>query len=85
MKSFQYIVQNALGIHARPASQLIVKARGYQSELTVKKGDRIANPKSLMSVISLNVNRNDEITVTASGEDEAEAIAGLQVFMEENL
>lgn len=85
MRSFQYTVQNPVGLHARPASLLIMTARAYQSVITVEKDGKIANPKSLMSVLALNVNRGDEIMVTAEGCDEADAIAGLEIFMCENL
>lgn len=38
-----------------------------------------------MSVLALNVNQNDVIVVTAEGEDEEEAIAGMEGFVRENL
>ena len=47
--------------------------------------EKTANPKSLMSVLALNVNQNDVIVVTAQGEDEEEAIAGMEGFVRENL
>ena len=85
MKRFQYTVKSLIGLHARPASLLIQAARAYRSEIVIQKGEKTANPKSLMSVLALNVNRNDQIIVTAEGEDEAEAIAGLEAFVRENL
>lgn len=74
-----------IGLHARPASKLIMAARSFRSDITIEKEHKTANPKSLMSVLALNVNRNDLITVTAVGGDEEEAIAGLEKFMRENL
>lgn len=85
MRSFEYTVQNVVGLHARPASQLILAARSYQSELTIRKEHKTADPKSLLSVLALNVNQNDRIRVTANGEDEEEAIAGLEAFVREYL
>lgn len=85
MKRFQYTVKSLIGLHARPASLLIQAARAYRSEIVIQKGEKTANPKSLMSVLALNVNRNDQIIVTAEGEDEVEAIAGLEAFVRENL
>ncbi|MBS6953924.1 MAG: HPr family phosphocarrier protein [Enterocloster asparagiformis] len=85
MKSFQYTVKTRIGLHARPASRLITTARSYQSKITIEKEHKIADPKSLMSVLALNVTQNDRITVTAEGADEDEAIAGMEAFMRENL
>lgn len=85
MKYFDYIVQNPTGLHARPASSLIVAARAWQSELAITKDQRSANPKSLMSVLALNVNQGDQIRITAEGPDEEAAIAGLKTFMKEHL
>lgn len=85
MKSFQHTVQNMIGLHARPASQLILTARSYRSDITIEKEDKMADPKNLMSVLALNVNQNDQIIVTARGEDEEEAIAGIERFMREYL
>ena len=80
MKRFQYTVKSLIGLHARPAGLLIQTARAYRSEITIQKGEKTANPKSLMSVLALNVNQNDVIVVTAEGEDEEEAIAGRAVI-----
>lgn len=85
MKCFEYTVRNPVGLHARPASGLIAAARTYESEITIEKGCAYANPKSLLSVLALNVNQGDRIRVTAEGADEAEAIAGLELFLRENL
>lgn len=85
MRSFQYTVQNPIGLHARPASELIMAARSFQSVITIEKDHKIANPKNLISILALNVNQRDQITVTAEGEDEEAAIARLEAFMRENL
>lgn len=85
MKRFQYTVKSLIGLHARASSLLIQTARAYRSEITISKGEKNANPKSLMSVLALNVNQNDVIVVTAEGEDEEEAIAGMEGFVRENL
>lgn len=85
MRSFQYTVQSVIGLHARPAGNLIMAARSFRSDITIEKEHKIANPKSLMSVLALNVNQHDRITVTAEGEDEDEAIEVLERFIKENL
>ena len=85
MKYFDYTIQNPTGLHARPASNLIMTARTWQSEITLEKGEKTANPKSLMSVLALNVNQGDTIRITSTGVDEEEAIAGMEEFVKKNL
>ena len=76
MKRFQYTVKSLIGLHARPAGLLIQTARAYRSEITIQKGEKTANPKSLMSVLALNVNQNDVIVVTAQGRTRRKPLRG---------
>lgn len=85
MKFFEYTVQNPIGLHARPASALIMMSRAWQSEIIIEKGQYTANPKSLLSVLALNVNQGDRIRITVEGLDEEEAIAELEAFLRKNL
>ena len=70
-------IQNNAGLHARPATFFIQKANSYKSSIWVEKGDRRANAKSLLGVLSLGIVQDMEITLLADGEDENEALEGL--------
>lgn len=70
-------IQNNVGLHARPATFFIQKANSYKSSIWVEKGDRRANAKSLLGVLSLGIVQDMEITLLADGEDENEALEGL--------
>lgn len=80
MKEFQYIIQDKLGIHARPAGLLVKLAKGYTSKITISKGDQLADVTKLIALMGLGIKMNDKITVSAEGEDEAQAITALQDF-----
>ena len=85
MKEFKYVVTDPEGIHARPAGILVKQAAGYKSAVTIVKGEKSADAKRIFGVMGLGVKNGEEIFMTAEGDDEAEAIEGLEQFFKENL
>jgi phosphotransferase system HPr (HPr) family protein len=82
MKSLTLTVKNETGLHSRPADVFVRTAKLYQSNIEVSKGGKKANAKTILKVILLNVCENDEITITADGPDEDEALADLTALVE---
>ena len=76
-------IRNEKGLHARPATLFIQKANYFRSSVWVENGNRKANAKSLLGVLSLAVSKGDVITLSAEGSDEAEAVAGLSQLIAE--
>ena len=72
------VIKNQVGLHARPATFFIQKANSYKSSIWVEKDDRRVNAKSLLGVLSLGVTRGMQITLIADGQDEVEALNGLE-------
>jgi phosphoenolpyruvate-protein phosphotransferase len=62
------------GLHARPAARLASTARQYEARLTLRKGDREANAKSLVSLMQLDVRQGDQVQLLASGDGAERAI-----------
>ena len=85
MKIFQYVIQDELRIHARPAGMLARLAKKYESTIEIGKGDRNVLASQLLMLMSLGIKKGDEISVSVEGEDEEEAYAELKSFFEENL
>ena len=86
MKQFQFVVQDKLGIHARPAGLLAKLAKSYAGTVvTITKGDQTVKVSQLMKLLSLGVKQGNEVTVTAEGPAEEDAITALQQFFAENL
>jgi phosphotransferase system HPr (HPr) family protein len=81
MKEITVKVTNDTGLHSRPADVFVRTAKLYQSEIQVKKGEKLANAKTILKVILLNVCQNDEILITANGPDEDAAIADLKTLV----
>ncbi len=85
MKTFTYILTDEQGIHARPAGLLVAEMQKFSATITIQKGEKTADAKKLFAVMKLAAKKGEEIVFTIEGEDEAEAIAAAQAFMEENL
>ncbi|HCR44628.1 MAG TPA: phosphocarrier protein HPr [Ruminococcaceae bacterium] len=73
----EVLVQNQVGLHARPATFFIQKANEYKSSIWVEKDERRINAKSLLGVLSLGIVGGTTIKIIADGPDEEEAIDGL--------
>lgn len=72
MVSAKITVTNKSGLHLRPASELSHIATGLDSEITLIKGDKRVNPKSVLLLMSAGISCGDEITVECEGETEEE-------------
>ena len=77
MFSKEVIVQNQVGLHARPATFFIQKANEFKSTIWVEKDERKVNAKSLLGVLSLGITKGTSIIVMADGSDEQEAVTDL--------
>ena len=71
------VIQNQVGLHARPATFFIQKSNEFKSSIWVEKEERRVNAKSLLGVLSLGIVKGMSVTIYADGADEAEAIDGL--------
>ena len=76
------IVKNRAGIHARPAAMIVQTAGQYSSQIFFKKDHEEINAKSIMGVITLGAAYNSEITITAEGEDEQNAVEAIARLFE---
>lgn len=85
MKTFEYTVKDAMGIHARPAGILVKEVGKYKSKISLTKDDKTVDAARLMAVMSLGVKQGQVITVTVEGEDEDAAADGMKAFFEANL
>ncbi len=75
------VVRLKMGLHARPAALFVQEANKYTSEIYVKKGDRAVNAKSIMGIMSLAVSSGTEITLSADGPDEEQAVEALSAMI----
>ena len=76
------VVQNQVGLHARPATFFIQKANEFKASIWVEKEERRVNAKSLLGVLSLGIVGNTAIRIIADGADEEAAVAALVKLVE---
>ncbi|MEC7226121.1 MAG: HPr family phosphocarrier protein [Candidatus Latescibacterota bacterium] len=79
------VITNPLGIHARPAALIVQEAAQFAAEITLSKGDVThINGKSIMGVMMLAAENGAEVTITADGDDEIEALEKIAALMQSN-
>ena len=72
---------NKLGLHARASSKLTQTASQFSCEIWIEKSGRRVNAKSIMGVMMLAAAKGSIVTLEADGKDESEAIAALQMLI----
>ena len=73
-------ITNPLGLHARPAAQIVRLANSFDSEIWLEKDGMQVNGKSIMGVMMLAAEQGSTIRVRADGTDAdraLDAICGL--------
>ena len=85
MKTFDYTIKDAMGIHARPAGLLVKEAAKYESKVSLTKDGKTVDAARLMAVMSLGIKCGQEVTVTVEGEDEDAVAEKLENFFKTNL
>ena len=70
-------VPNSLGLHARPAMQLVDLASRFAAQVEISKAGQRVDAKSIMQVMTLAATQGTKLTVTARGDDAAKAVAAL--------
>ncbi len=85
MKTFDYVITDPEGIHARPAGLLVKEAAGFQSVITLEKGGKKADAKRIFAVMGLAAKKGETLHVTVEGEDEENAAQSMEAFFKNNL
>jgi phosphocarrier protein len=83
MTERQATIVNSLGLHARPAAQLVKLASGFQAEIEIEKDGMTVNGKSIMGVMMLAAECGSTITLRATGPDEEQAVEALSRLVAE--
>ena len=85
MKSFEYVIKDELGIHARPAGALVKEVKKFESKITIQKDDKEVDASKLMALMGMGVKCGDKIVVKVEGTDEDTAIEQIEEFIKNNL
>ncbi|MBD5520082.1 MAG: HPr family phosphocarrier protein [Lachnospiraceae bacterium] len=69
------------GLEARPVAMLVQVASQYDSQVYIESANKKVNAKSIMGMMGLGLNQGESVTVIADGADEADAVAGIENFL----
>lgn len=76
-------VNLAADAEARPVAVLVQKASQFESKVYIQAGDKSINAKSIMGMMSLGLNQDEEIVVSAEGSDEEQAVDVLTAYLQD--
>lgn len=68
------IVQNDVGLHARPAKNLVTELNKFVSDVFIEKDGYRINAKSIIGVLTLAAIKGTELVVIAEGQDAEDAL-----------
>ena len=74
-------IVNPTGLHTRPGNMFVKKAKEYASTITIVKGDKRVNAKSLLTLMKAGISQGDRVSIEAEGADEKEAVEGLAALI----
>lgn len=77
-------INNAAGLHARPATLLVKEASKYKSQINLVHGTNEVNAKSIMGIMSMGLTMSSEVEIIVDGIDEIEALEGIVALFESN-
>lgn len=74
-------IVNKTGLHARPANGLVNLVKKYRSRISLIRDNKTANAKSIINVLTLDLNQGSQVLVRTEGEDEAEALDAVVTYL----
>lgn len=80
----KFVVQNKLGLHARPAALFVQTANRFECDIEVRKGRQKVNGKSIMGIMTLAAGIGTAITIYAAGRDAEHALTEITRLIENN-
>ena len=87
MVSFDYVIKDPMGLHARPVGVMVKAAALYKAtKVTISHNGESADGRRMFAILGLQVKQGDTITVSAEGDNEQELADNIRgVFQTENL
>lgn len=81
----EIVVKCESGLHNRQATYFVQKANEFESSLWLEFDGKKMNAKSLLGIMSLSVVTGAEVTISASGPDEAAAVEALEKLLQRDI
>ncbi|MBA2707981.1 MAG: HPr family phosphocarrier protein [Gemmatimonadaceae bacterium] len=74
-------IVNKLGIHARPAAEIVKAASRFKSDITIVRDDLEVNGKSIMGVMMLAAECGSKVLLRAEGDDAEGSVDALAALI----
>ena len=74
-------IQNNMDMEDRPVAHLVQEASPYASQVYIVMGSKKINAKSIMGMMSLKLQKGEDVTIVADGQDEDAAVSGVATFL----
>ena len=75
-------IKHQTGLHARPAAQLVALCKKFASNIEIAEASgKKFDPKSIISVLSAGITQGTDVTITAEGSDENDAVVQIVAFI----
>lgn len=84
MPEITLTVRHKVGLHARPAALFVQTAKKFNCDIAATCGERQANAKSILNVLTLGANQGAVISIRAEGDDATQALEALEALVESN-
>lgn len=85
MKSFDYVIKDPVGMHARPAAVLAKLVKEFMTDVIITANGKSVDASQLMLVMGMGIKMGTKINVTIEGAKEEEAEEKLKEFFESRL
>ena len=74
-------IQNNMDMEDRPVAHLVQEASQYTRQVYIVMGSKKINAKSIMGMMSLKLQKGEDVTIVADGQDEDAAVSGVATFL----
>ncbi len=76
----ELIVQNKMGIHARPAAMIVRITNKFKADVFVEKEEEQVNGKSIMGLMMLAAGKGSKVKFIATGADAAAMLTEIEAL-----
>ena len=78
----EFHITNPTGLHTRPGNDFVKTAKQFSCDITLTKGEKIVDAKSLLKIMKQDIVQGNNVIISCSGPDEAEAMTALGSYLE---
>ena len=82
MKKIEFILENAHGLHARPAGMMVETCSAFDCDINIYKGEQKVNGKSMLGVLMLAASKGDALAIELDGVDEEKALEAIKKLID---